>query len=87
MTYKIMLNFVDLNVDNFLQLELTKLHVATDTLSVKPLCKVRTRSNYFACRVVDPWNNFDAKSDSFKLLIALKKFLGICDLSNFLIYK
>ena len=34
MTYKIMFNLVDLNVDNFLQLELTKLHMAIHALSL-----------------------------------------------------
>ena len=86
MTYKIMFNLVDLKVDIFLQLELTKLYVAIRKL-VKPLCKVRARSNFFACRVVDPWNNLDAKSNSFKSLNAFKNVLGICDLPNFLVYK
>ena len=32
-------------------------------------------------------NNLHAKSKSFKSLNAFKKFLGVCDLSNFFVYK
>ena len=81
MTYKIMFNLVDLNVDNFL---ITRGHPYT---LVKPLCQVRARNNFLACRVIDPWNYLDAKSNSFKSLNAFKNFLGVCDLSNFLVYK
>ena len=73
----------------FLQLELTILHVATHTLS----------SNHCASSYCVPvvttlhkeWlilgTTYMPKSDSFKSLNALKKFLGVCNLSNFLIYK
>ena len=87
MIYKITFNLVDLNVDNLFAVRTNKITRGHPYTLVKPLCKVRVRSNYFACRVVDHWNNLDAKSDSFKSLNALTKFPGICDLSNFLINK
>ena len=87
MTYKIMFNLVDLNVDNFFAVRTNKITRGHPYTIVKPLCKVRARSNFLACRVVDPWNNLDAKSNSFKSLNALINFLGVCDLSNFLVYK
>ena len=82
-----MFNLVDLNVDNFLAVRTNKITRGHPYTIVKPLCKVRARSNFFAYRVVDPWNNLDAKSNSFKSLNAFKNFLGVCDLSNFLVYK
>ena len=87
MTYKIMFNLVDLNVDNFFAVRTNKITRDHPYTPVKPLCKVRARSNYFPYRVVDPWNNLDAKSNSFKTFNAFKHFLDVCDLSNFLFYK
>ena len=81
-----MFNLVDL-VDNFFAVRTNKITRAYPYTLVKPLYKVHVLSNYFACRVVDPWNNLDAKSDNFKSLNALKKFLEVCNLSNFFIYK
>ena len=86
-TYKIIFNLVDLNVDNFFAVRTNKITHGHPYTIVKPLCKVRARSNFFACRVVDSWNYLDAKSNSFKSLNAFKHFLGVCDLSNFLVYK
>ena len=87
MTYKIMFNLVDINVDNFFAVRTNKITRGHPYTIVKPLCKVRARSNFFACRVVDPWNYLDAKSNSLKSLNAFNNFLGVCDLSNFLVYK
>ena len=72
MTYKIMFNLVNLNVDNFFAVRTNKITRGHPYTLVKPLCKVRARSNFFACRVVDPWNNLDAQSNSFKSLNVLK---------------
>ena len=74
MTYKIMFNLVNLNVDNFVAVRTNKITRGHAYILVKSLCKVRARSNFFACRVVDPWNNLDAKSNSFKSLNPLKTF-------------
>ena len=92
-TYKIMFNLVDLNIDKFFAVRTNKITRGHQYTLVKPsvkfvpVCKVRARSNIFACRVVDPWNNLDAKSNSFKSLNAFKNVLSLCDLSNFLVYK
>ena len=66
MTYKIMFNLVDLNVDNFFAVRTNKITRGHLYTIVKPLRKIRARSNFFACRVVDPWNYLDAKFNSFK---------------------
>ena len=87
MTYKIMFNLVDLNIDNFFAVRTNKITHGHPYTLVKPLCKVRARSYYYACTVVDPWNDLDAKSDSFKSLNVFKYFLSVYDLSNFLIYQ
>ena len=87
MTYKIMFNLVDLNVDNCFTVRTNKITRGHPYTLVKPLCKVRARSNFFACRVVDPWNNLDTNSNSFKSLNGFRNFLGVCELSNFLVYK
>ena len=54
MTYKIIFNLVDLNVDNFFAVRTDKITRGHPYTLVKPLCKVRARSNFLACRVVDP---------------------------------
>ena len=77
-------NLVAFNVDNLFAVRTNKIKRGHPYTLVKPLYKVRARSNFFACSVVDPWNYLDAKSNSFKLLNAFKNFLGVCDLSNFL---
>ena len=82
-----MFNLVDLNVDNFFAVRTNKITRGHPYTLVKPLCKVRARSNFLACGVVDPWNNLDAKPNSFKSLNAFKNVLGVCDLSNILVYK
>ena len=76
-----------IDVNNLFAFRTNKITRCHPYTLVKPLCKVRARSNFFACRVVDPWNNLDVKSNSFKSLNAFKKFLGVCNLSNFLVYK
>ena len=81
MTYKILFNHFNLNVDNFFVLRTKKMTRGHPYTLFKLLCKVRTSSEFFACRVVDPWNNLDAKSNSFNVF---KKFLNECNLSNFL---
>ena len=53
MTYKIMFNLVDLNVDNLFAVRTKKITRGHPYTLVKPLCKVRSRCNYFVCRVVD----------------------------------
>ena len=73
LTYKIMFNLVDLNVDNFFAVRTNKITRCHQYTLVKSLCKVRARNNFIACRVVDPWNYLDAKSNSFKSLNALQK--------------
>ena len=82
-----MFNLVDLNIDNFCAVRTKKITRGHPYTIVKPLCKDRARNNFLACRVVDLWNYLDAKSNSFKSLNAFKHFLGVCDLSNFLVYK
>ena len=84
-TYKILCNHVSLNVDNLFVVRTKKITRGHPYTLVKPLCKVRARSHFFACRVVDPWNNLDAKSNSFKSFNVFNKFLNDCDLSNFLV--
>ena len=61
-----MFNLVDLHVDNFFAVRTNKITRDHPYTLVKPICKVRARSNFCACRVVDPWNNLDAKYNSFK---------------------
>ena len=82
-----MFNLVNLNVDTFFAVRTNKITRGHPYTLVKPLCIVRVRSNFFACWVVDPWNNLDAKSNSFNSLNALKNLLGVWDLSNFFVYK
>ena len=75
MTYKIMFNLVDLNIDKFFPVGTNKITRGHQYTFVKPcvkfvpVCKVRSRSNILACRVVDSWNNLDAKSNSLSHLM------------------
>ena len=73
MTYK-MFNLVNLNIDNFFAVRTNKITRGHPNTLVKPLCKVGTRGNFFACRLVDTWKNWDAISDSLKSLNAFKMF-------------
>ena len=82
-----MFYLVDLNVDNFFAVRTNKITRGHPYTIVKPLCKVRARNNFLAWRVVDPWNCLDTKSNSFKSFNAFKNVFGVCDLSNFLVYK
>ena len=68
MTYTKMFNLVDLNVDNFFAVRTNKITRDHPYTLVKPLCKVRVRSNFFAFGVVDPWSDLDAKHNSFRSL-------------------
>ena len=66
MTYKILFNLVNVNVEFFFPVRTNKITRGHTYTLVKWLCKVCARSYFFACRVVDPWNNLDAKSNNFK---------------------
>ena len=87
MTYKIMFNLLDLNVDNFFAVRTNKITRGHPYTIVKALCKVRARNIFLACRMVDPWTYLDNKSNCFNSLNAFTNFLGVFDLSNFLVYK
>ena len=69
MTYKIMFNLVNFNVDNFFAVRTNKITRGHPYTLVIPLCQVRVRSNFCACRVVDPLNNLDA-FNSFQTLFS-----------------
>ena len=77
MTYKIMFNLVDLDVDNLFTVRTNKITRGHPYTLFKPLCKVRARSNFFACKVADPWINLNAKFNSFKTLKSFKQILGV----------